>query len=140
MNWKNLQLDSRYSSSARDSVPAENYCEKHMSRKRKFVILFLLMVLISTTPIFARVKTIVFSAYGTCRMTAMTTKGYDVWRYERTVPLAFFYSDVIFSDGHNDLTCSAIGIGPFWDTAFLWTTLSACFIEECIEGYYGVSP
>ena len=58
-------------------------------------------------------KTKQYSAYSVCRQLAMTTKGYAVWNYERTFPMVFM-SQIVFSDGYNDLACDAIGIGPFW--------------------------
>jgi len=79
----------------------------------------------------------------------MGTKGYDIWRYERTTELeqkSFFIrrSDVHFSDGYNTLTCEAVGLGPFWFTQAVWQTLVGCLSggqnDDCSQDYFGVYP
>ena len=84
-----------------------------MSRKQKITTVLLLIVFIASTPIFARLKTNYFSAYGACRNRSMTIKGNKAWEYQHTIP-GMFSSDIIFSDGYNLLECAANGIGPFW--------------------------
>ncbi len=115
---------------------------------RKWIIrisLFLLATIIITTIFFGLVQTKQFSAYGECRKAAMTTKGYAVWKYERTIQMVFM-SWVVFSDGYNDLTCHAVGVGPFWAVQGTDQTLVGCVtgLGEgggwCPEDYFGVSP
>ncbi|HNM38430.1 MAG TPA: hypothetical protein PKI33_15275 [Anaerolineales bacterium] len=100
-----------------------------MSRKRKFILLFLITV-IATTPIFARAKIKYFSAYGACQNRSMSIKGNKTWEYQNTTNRNLI-STVSFSDGYNKLECDAIGVGPFWVVIL---TVSGCrgnTIEIC---------
>ena len=118
-----------------------------MSRKWKVRIpLFILTIIMVTTQVFGGVEINPFSAYAACRKVAMTTKGYATWKHEQTIPVIVI-SWVIFSDGFNDLTCQAIGIGPFWTARSSMHTLVGCAkslenekINMCPEDYFGVSP
>ena len=84
-----------------------------MSRKRKFAIVLLTIVFFASTPIFARLKTDVFSAYAACQSTAKTIKGNKAWEYQRAIP-GMFDATLFFSDGYNELSCDTVGVGPFW--------------------------
>ncbi len=113
-----------------------------MSEKKKLGISLLLLVIIVTTTIFfGRAETKDFSAYATCRKTAMRTKGYAVWEHTNTTQVLFM-THVSFSDGFNDLDCTAFGVGPFWITGFAFHTLVGCLNSNgmCPEDYFGVSP
>ena len=116
--------------------------EKQMPQKWKIgILLFLLPTIIVTTIVFGRAETNQFSAYAACRKTAMVTKSYGIWKHENTVQMVFL-SRVVFSDGYNDLTCSAFGIGPFWIVGFSFQTIVGCATNNgmCPENYFGVSP
>jgi hypothetical protein len=95
--------------------------------------------------VFGLAKTEKYSAYAECRKVAETTKGYAAWKYERTFQL-IFESRVVFSDGYNDLTCVAVGIGPYWTVRGSYHTLVACLESLdngggiCPEDYFGVAP
>jgi hypothetical protein len=90
-----------------------------------------------------------FSAYAACRKVALATKGYAVWEHEQTVQ-QLFISWVVFSDGFNDLSCQAIGVGPFWKVRESMHTLVGCgkspengeliMKSTCPEDYFGVNP
>ncbi len=115
-----------------------------MSLKWKVgILLLLLAMIIVTTPFFGRVETKQFSAYAACRKTAVTTKGYAVWEHKETIQ-KMFVSWVVFSDGFNDLSCQAIGMGPFWMVKISMHTLVGCAKsldgEMCPEEYFGVNP
>ena len=106
----------------------------------------LLVMGIVVTAVFGRIETKQFSAYAVCRRIALTAKGYGTWKYSRTQQLPFV-AWVTFSDGTNDLTCIAKGIGPFWISEGYTKTLAGCIrridngnVESCPEAYYGVSP
>jgi len=113
-----------------------------MSKKKKFGIsLLLLVVIVTTTIFFGRAETKYFSAYAACRKTAIATKGYAVWKHTQTTQI-LFVTQVTFSDGYNDLDCTAFGVGPFWITGFAFQTLVGCSANDgmCPEDYFGVSP
>jgi hypothetical protein len=118
-----------------------------MSLKWKVGIPLLpIVTIIVTTLVCGCIETQKFSAYGVCRAAALNTKGYAVWKHERTFPLVFA-SWVVFSDGFNDLSCQAIGIGPFWTVRNSIHTLVGCGkslgdeqVSMCPEEYFGVNP
>ena len=118
-----------------------------MSLSWKVVLsLFLLTVLVFTTPFFGRVETKRFSAYAACRKAAMNTKGYAVWKEQRSTP-RMFRLQVIFSDGYSEIDCRALGIGPFWLVRKFLLTWGVCEKDlgngkktMCPEDNYGVSP
>lgn len=117
-----------------------------MSRKWKIgMLLFLCMGIIITTPFLGRMETKYFSAYASCRDNATATKGYAIWKHKNT-NLAVFSSVIVFSDGTNDLTCQAIGVGPFWIAVSTYQTIVGCApalgdtTKMCIEDYFGVYP
>jgi len=106
----------------------------------------LLLLIILTTVFFGLVETRQYSAYAVCRNVAMNVKGYAIWEHKRTYQFVF-QSWVVFSDGYNDLTCYASGIGPFWVINGYSQTLVACLSAlsdnpdgYCPEGHFGVSP
>jgi hypothetical protein len=107
--------------------------------------LVLLAIIVLTTVFFGLVKTEKYSAYSVCRKLAMTTKGYAVWTYERTLQMVFT-SRVIFSDGYNELRCAVNGIGPFWTVQWVMKTNVGCAnslngeADLCPEDYFGVIP
>lgn len=110
------------------------------------VALVLLTSVVVTTMFFGLIKTEKYSAYAQCRKLAMATKGYDTWSYERTIPMVFI-SRIDFSDGYNELSCTANGIGPFWDVQTSMKTNVACAnsltdegADLCPEDYFGVNP
>ncbi|HZM24809.1 MAG TPA: hypothetical protein VFC02_23870 [Anaerolineales bacterium] len=110
------------------------------------VALVLLAIVVVTTVFFGLIKTEKYSAYAECRKLAMTTKGYGVWDHERTFSMVFS-SLVSFSDGYNELSCTANGIGPFWVVQRSMKTNAACAnsltydgVDLCPEDYFGVSP
>lgn len=118
-----------------------------MSRnwKVKIPLLFIIATVVATL-FFGRIESRQYSAYAACRESALNTKGYAVWQHKQTFQMIFI-SRVVFSDGYNDLSCQAIGIGPFWTANSSMHTLVGCAksleIEEanmCPEGYFGVSP
>ncbi|MBI5295812.1 MAG: hypothetical protein HY869_10075 [Chloroflexi bacterium] len=114
----------------------------------------IISTLLNTVLLIAIVTTINFSPsdYGTCRKTAMDTKGYGVWEHQQTTTqesgVAFIhYATVTFSDGTNDLSCEAVGVGPLWATSMAWQTLVACLggvqngsPTTCPLDYFGVYP
>lgn len=115
-----------------------------MSRKWNFGIVLFVSILAIETVILGQEKTNQFSAYAACRDVAIATKGYGVWKHTGTTPLLFF-SAIQFSDNANYLSCSAIGIGPFWMGIPTFETLRGCLrnaqgVSPCPEGYFGVSP
>ena len=116
-----------------------------MLRKRLIrTALILLAIIVITTSFLGLAKMTHYSAYAACRKTAMTVKGYAVWKYERTFPMVF-RSRIFFSDGYNELDCEATGIGPFWRVTGHGQTLVACVknldtAEMCPEDYFGVDP
>lgn len=117
-----------------------------MPHKWKYGLLIcILAVDIATTPYFGSVVTTQFSAYSACRKVAMETKGYDIWEHEQTIS-RLFVSWTVFNDGYNDLSCQAIGIGPFWVSITTFQTLVGCLTslkdggEMCPEDYFGISP
>lgn len=117
-----------------------------MSRKWKIGIPLFLLTIILTTVFFGRVETKQFSAYAACRQVALETKGYSTWKHARTDQMVFV-SWVVFYDGYNDLTCQAVGIGPFWTAGNTMHTLVGCATSlssdaasACPEEYFGVSP
>ena len=71
----------------------------------------------------------------------MATKSYAVWKHTNTNQVLFM-TQVTFSDGFNDLGCTAFGIGPFWVTGFAFQTLVGCATNKgmCPEDNFGVSP
>src|SRR5215216_5589719 len=75
--------------------------------------LFLLIIMLITTPFFGTVETKHFSAYAACRKVTMAIKSYAEWKHVRTTP-KLVRSWFLFSDGFNELDCRAVGIGPFW--------------------------
>src|SRR5215216_996401 len=87
--------------------------------------LFILAMIVFTTPFFGRIETRHFSAYAACRKVAMNTKGYAVWKHEQTIQ-KMFRSRVWFSDGFNAIDCRAIGIGPFWIVRASLQTWAGC--------------
>lgn len=106
----------------------------------------LLLAIVLTTVFFGLVETRQYSAYAVCRNVAMNVKGYAIWKHEHTYQFVF-QSWVIFSDGVNDLTCYASGIGPFWVVNTYMQTLVGCRTDisnpkasYCPEGLFGVSP
>lgn len=107
--------------------------------------LALLAIVVVTTMFFGLIRTEKYSAYAECRKLAMTTKGYGAWNYERTIPMVFI-SRIDFSDGYNELSCTANGIGPFWVVQASMKTNVACansLSDEpdlCPEDYFGVIP
>ncbi|HSJ89466.1 MAG TPA: hypothetical protein VK909_19805 [Anaerolineales bacterium] len=108
--------------------------------------LFLVAILLVSTPYFGGVKTKEFSAYAACRKIAMATKAYATWEHEQTMPM-LFRSRVRFSDGFNHLNCQAIGVGPFWTVGKVRPILASCSkdlgngkAEPCPEDYFGVRP
>jgi hypothetical protein len=108
--------------------------------------LWLLLAVVVTTMLFGSIKTKSYSAYAECRKVAAATTGYGVWTHERTFPLVFM-SQVFFSDGYNELSCTANGIGPFWVAQASMKTNVACAIrltdegaDLCPEDYFGVAP
>ena len=111
--------------------------------KRVLVISLISLVLLNF--ILSFVSTKQFSAYAACRNLAVETKGYGIWKHQATIPLVF-NSQVIFSDGYNDLNCSATGIGPFWQVTSYIKTNAACSLslsnppDLCPEDYFGVVP
>ena len=112
---------------------------------RILLSLFLLLaVIMVSTMFFGLIKTEHYSAYGACRKVAMNTKGYAIWNHEQTFPIVF-WSRIVFSDGYNDLSCDAIGIGPFWTVRGSMHTLVGCGLnlntgDMCPEDYFGVNP
>ena len=105
----------------------------------------ILLVSIATTLNFS------LSDYGTCRKTAMSVKGYAVWKHQKTKiqeseVIFIHYATVIFSDGYNYLSCEAVGIGPLWATTGGGKTVVGCLNgfqnvgEGCREDYFGVNP
>lgn len=109
-------------------------------------IFVLLATLVGMNLVFGWVKTDRYSAYAECRKLALTTKGYGVWNHVRTFPLVFS-SMISFSDGYNELSCSATGIGPFWVVQTSMKTNVACAnsltedgVDLCPEDYFGVNP
>ena len=109
-------------------------------------VIVLLAIIVATTLFFGLVKTNQYSAYAECRKLALTTKGYGVWNHERTLPMVFS-SMVSFSDGYNELSCTANGIGPFWVVQRYMKTNVACAnsladkgADLCPEDYFGVNP
>jgi hypothetical protein len=114
-----------------------------MNKKRAILILFMILVLSSF--ILSFVQTESFSAYGACRDLALKTKGYAIWKHQSAIPLVFM-SQVTFSDGYNDLNCSAAGIGPFWQVTSFIKTNAACSLslsnppDLCPEDYFEVEP
>lgn len=111
--------------------------------KRVLVISLISLVILSFILSFVQTKQ--FSAYAACRNLAIETKGYGIWKHQATIPLAF-KSQVIFSDGTNDLNCSTTGIGPFWQVTSYIKTNAACSLslsnppDLCPEDYFGVEP
>ena len=108
------------------------------------ILLLCVAIIVVTTLFFGLVKTKQYSAYAACRNVAMNTKGYGVWNHERTFPMVFM-AQIVFSDGYNDLSCNAVGIGPFWSVTRSMHTLVGCgknlITEEmCPEDYFGVNP
>jgi len=108
--------------------------------------LFLLIIMLITTPYFGTVETKQFSAYAACRKVAMNTKGYAEWKHLQTVQ-KLVRSWILFSDGLNEIDCRAVGIGPFWMVRRTEYTLATCGTDlsngntmTCTEDYYGVSP
>jgi hypothetical protein len=118
-----------------------------MSLNRKLgLILFLLTIMLVSTPFFGRVETRRFSAYAACRKVAMATKGYAVWQHEKTIE-RMVLSRIIFSDGFNNLDCRALGLGPFWMVRKSLLSWNICDKDAgngkmimCSEEYFGVSP
>ena len=116
-----------------------------MSRKRPIRIAFILLaIVLLTTLSLGLVKRTAYSAYTSCRKLAMTTKGYAVWKYDRTVQMES-KSRIFFSDGFNELTCEAMRIGPFWVVTSNIQTGFGCVKnldtgEMCPEDYFGVDP
>lgn len=110
------------------------------------IALFLLAVLIASTPYFGRFETRQFSAYAECRKIAMSLNGYAVWKHEQTTQ-KIFRSRIFFSDGYNSLECRAIGVGPFWIVRGAILHLFDCS-KDLGNGevmmfpteYFGVSP
>ena len=109
------------------------------------ILLVLLAIVVVTTMFFGLIKTKKYSAYAECQKLAMTTKGYGAWNHERTIPMVFV-SRIDFSDGYNELSCTANGIGPFWVVQASMKTNVACansLSDEpdlCPEDYFGVIP
>ena len=117
-----------------------------MDPKRIFrILLVFLAIVMVTTLFFGLIQTKNYSAYAECRKLAMTTKGYGAWNYVRTIPMVFV-SRIDFSDGYNELSCTANGIGPFWVVQASMKTNVACansLSDEpdlCPEDYFGVIP
>ena len=116
-----------------------------MSRKRPIRTAFILLaIVLLTTLSLGLVKRTAYSAYTSCRKLAMTTKGYAVWKYDRTVQMES-KSRIFFSDGFNELTCEAMRIGPFWVVTSNIQTRFGCVKnldrgEMCPEDYFGVNP
>lgn len=109
-------------------------------------ILVFLATIVGITLFFGLVRTNQYSAYAECRKLALTTKGYGVWNHTRTFPL-IFSSMISFSDGYNELSCTATGIGPFWVVQTSMKTNVACAnsltdegADLCPEDYFGVNP
>jgi hypothetical protein len=118
-----------------------------MSRnwKVKIPLLFIIVTVVATL-FFGRIESRQYSAYAACRESALNTKGYAVWQHKHTYQL-IFVSWIVFSDGYNDLTCQAVGIGPFWTVKTSMHTLVGCGLSldddgatMCPEGYFGVNP
>ena len=110
------------------------------------VVLILLAAMVFTTPFFARAEMKQFSAYAACRNVAMATKGYAVWKHERTIK-RMFRPRIVFTDGSSTIDCYAIGLGPFWTVRTAQRTWRQCSQDAgngqtmaCPEDYYGVSP
>jgi hypothetical protein len=108
--------------------------------------LFLITILVFTTPYFGRVETKRFSAYAACRNAAMNNKSYAAWKEVRSTP-RMFRLQVIFWDGYSEIDCRALGIGPFWIVRKFLVTWGVCEKDlgngkktMCQEDYYGVSP
>lgn len=112
-----------------------------MDKKRNFFGSLIVPVLLTLILGFA--WNVRFSAYNSCRALALKTQAYDVWKHVSTTQDGF-QSKVSFSDGYNDLTCTAIGIGPVWFTSFYIKTDVACTVgnppDTCPEDYFGVEP
>lgn len=117
-----------------------------MSRKMKVGILLSAALVVLLSMFLGSVETDRFSAYGACREFALKTKGYAAWDHIHTTQM-IFVSWMVFNDGYNDLTCQAVGVGPFWMVTSATKTNVACATELsgdpsslCPEDYFGVSP
>lgn len=114
-----------------------------MNKKRVLFVSIIGIVLLTFVLSFVQTKS--FSAYAVCRNLALETKGYDVWKHQTTTPIVFV-SQITFSDGYNDLSCSAVGIGPFWQVTSYSKTNVACALslsnppDLCPEDFFGVEP
>lgn len=101
-------------------------------------------ILLMSTIVFGLVETHEFSAYAACRRIVMTVKGYGVWKHIGTDQFIFMSFMKFYDDG-NYLSCSAIGIGPFWVASRGFQTIRGCIrnaqgVSPCPEDYFGVSP
>ena len=110
------------------------------------LLIFLLIITLVTTPFFGRVTTRHFSAYAACRKVAMATKGYALWKQQKTIQYTVL-SRIVFSDGFSNLDCRAIGLGPFWIVRKSLLDWNTCDKDagngktvNCPEDYFGVSP
>ena len=108
------------------------------------LLLVLVIIVVVMTIFFGLAKTKQYSAYAACRQLAMTTKGYAAWNYKHTYSIVFL-SQIVFSDGYNELVCDATGIRPFWRVRTSTHTLVACMkslepAAMCPEDYFGVNP
>src|SRR5215216_2114428 len=110
------------------------------------LLIFLLIIMLVSTPFFGRVTTENFSAYAACRKVAMATKGYAVWKPAKTIQ-HMVLSRIVFSDGFSNLDCRAIGLGPFWIVRKSLLDWNTCDKDagngktvNCPEDYFGVSP
>ena len=84
------------------------------------------------------------SAYGACRDAVLHIKSYDVW-YRNKSEQHWLTASEHFSDGTNDLECSALQIGPFWVVTFASPTAVGLLCPEKYPScprldYHGVSP
>ncbi|MFZ5880085.1 MAG: hypothetical protein ACOY0R_12000 [Chloroflexota bacterium] len=117
-----------------------------MNSRKKLKIALSALLVVLLTIILGLVETERFSAYGTCRDAALHTKGYAAWEHVHSTQMVFV-TQMTFSDGYNELTCQAIGIGPFWTVTHTMKTLVGCSTnlsdnpaDACPEDYFGVRP
>lgn len=85
-------------------------------------------------------------AYQACRKVMLNTEGYGVWMLKDS-QYRLITATFTFSDGFNDATCTAIGLGSFWKVTGTMQTLVGCakslsdtVSSECPRAKFGVNP
>jgi hypothetical protein len=140
------ELDERFARVEKHAIMESLRKRGSMNSRKKINLALSTLLVVLLTIILGLVETNRFSAYGVCRDTALHTKSYAAWEHVHTTQIVFV-TRMTFSDGYNELTCQAIGIGPFWTATSTLKTLVGCATslsdnptDACPEDYFGVNP